>query len=74
MFTGVVPVDLAVEWLKSSGLRLCALGADAESLVSLGLTVHVVPDEVSWQGRNFKKKIQGCRRRYIYVVASESVF
>ncbi|MEW5318330.1 MAG: hypothetical protein WDW38_009558 [Sanguina aurantia] len=40
----------AVAWLQGSGLRLCALGADAEALSSLGLAVHVVPAEASTQG------------------------
>ncbi|GLC70787.1 hypothetical protein PLESTF_001033200 [Pleodorina starrii] len=38
------------DWLRSSGIRLCALGADGEVLTQRGLTVHVSPQEASTLG------------------------
>ncbi|PNW72272.1 hypothetical protein CHLRE_16g675000v5 [Chlamydomonas reinhardtii] len=43
-------VEAACGWLRRSGLRLCALGADGEVLVGLGLEVHVSPPEASTLG------------------------
>ncbi|KAG2453919.1 hypothetical protein HYH02_002122 [Chlamydomonas schloesseri] len=43
-------VEAACEWLRRSGLRLCALGADGEVLSGLGLEVHVAPPEASTLG------------------------
>ncbi|KAG2434103.1 hypothetical protein HXX76_007830 [Chlamydomonas incerta] len=43
-------VEAACDWLRRSGLRLCALGADGEVLTGLGLEVHVSPPEASTLG------------------------
>mmetsp|Transcript_6399 Transcript_6399/g.14237 ORF Transcript_6399/g.14237 Transcript_6399/m.14237 type:complete len:359 (-) Transcript_6399:803-1879(-) len=43
-------LDAGVDALKRSGLRLCALGADGEVLMALGLPLHVSPAEASTQG------------------------
>ncbi|GLI68077.1 hypothetical protein VaNZ11_012408, partial [Volvox africanus] len=38
------------EWLRLSGIRLCALGADGDVLTEKGLMVHVSPPEASTLG------------------------
>eukprot|EP00798_Chlamydomonas_sp_ICE-L_P006553 gene6553-3205_t len=43
-------LEQAVTLLRDSGLRLCALGADSDTLHAIGLTVHVVPQEASTKG------------------------
>lgn len=42
--------DEGPEVLKSSGVRLCALGADGDLLKRLGLDLHISPLEASTQG------------------------
>jgi uroporphyrinogen-III synthase len=42
--------DAAQQYVRDSGVQLCALGADAHVLEAAGYEVHVTPAEPSTQG------------------------